>query len=53
MLENLSKHISVFQAVTADPLHQIEGGIFGQHIWEWIKELFEENSSSASQLDDK
>ncbi|KAG9102099.1 hypothetical protein FRC06_002315 [Ceratobasidium sp. 370] len=26
----------VYLAVSADPLHQIEQGIFGKHIWPWI-----------------
>ncbi|KAG8692390.1 hypothetical protein FRC08_009814 [Ceratobasidium sp. 394] len=28
---------SVYLAVAADPLHQIEQGIFGKHIWPWMK----------------
>ncbi|KAG8710535.1 hypothetical protein FRC08_017044 [Ceratobasidium sp. 394] len=27
---------SVFQAVAADPLHQIELGVFGNHMWLWL-----------------
>lgn len=27
---------SVYKALTSDPLHEIEQGEFGKHIWPWI-----------------
>ncbi|KAG8696436.1 hypothetical protein FRC08_007148 [Ceratobasidium sp. 394] len=34
----IPRFFSVYLAVTADPLHQIEQGIFGKHIWPWIRD---------------
>ena len=31
-------YFSVYLAVGADPLHQIEQGVFGKHIWPWLRE---------------
>ncbi|KAG9086597.1 hypothetical protein FS749_003534 [Ceratobasidium sp. UAMH 11750] len=40
---------SVYAAISADPLHQIEQGVFGKHIWPWIcKQL---SPKSATILD--
>ncbi|KAG9119885.1 hypothetical protein FRC07_004877, partial [Ceratobasidium sp. 392] len=36
--EIMPPFFSVYRAVAADPLHQIEQGIFGKHIWPLIKE---------------
>ncbi|KAG8742492.1 hypothetical protein FRC10_001388 [Ceratobasidium sp. 414] len=33
----IPRFFSVYLAVSADPLHQIEQGIFGKHIWPWIR----------------
>jgi hypothetical protein len=27
---------SIYEAISADPLHQIELGVFGKHFWLWI-----------------
>ena len=27
---------SIFEALTSDPLHEIEQGEYGKHIWPWI-----------------
>lgn len=27
---------SIYKAISADPLHQIELGVFGKHFWLWI-----------------
>lgn len=29
---------SIYNAVVADPLHQIEQGIWGKHLWPWIRD---------------
>ncbi|KEP45041.1 hypothetical protein V565_326020, partial [Rhizoctonia solani 123E] len=29
---------SIYEAIVADPLHQIEQGIWGKHLWPWIRE---------------
>ncbi|QRV90390.1 hypothetical protein RhiJN_18408 [Ceratobasidium sp. AG-Ba] len=40
---------SVYLAVAADPLHQIEQGIFGKHIWPWLRDSL--SNSQATILD--
>ncbi|KAG8710978.1 hypothetical protein FRC11_003923 [Ceratobasidium sp. 423] len=37
---------SVYLAVSADPLHQIEQGIFGKHLWPWLRELLSNDKKS-------
>ncbi|KAG9119795.1 hypothetical protein FRC07_005011, partial [Ceratobasidium sp. 392] len=32
----MGENFSLFQAFVADPLHQIELGVFGKHMWPWI-----------------
>ncbi|KAG8693215.1 hypothetical protein FRC08_009259, partial [Ceratobasidium sp. 394] len=32
----MGRHFSLYRAVAADPLHQIELGVFGHHMWPWI-----------------
>ncbi|QRV96205.1 hypothetical protein RhiJN_24223 [Ceratobasidium sp. AG-Ba] len=29
---------SIYDAVVADPLHQIEQGVWGKHLWPWIRD---------------
>jgi hypothetical protein len=36
----------VYQSFCADPLHQIEQGIWGKHLWCWLKKTY----LSASEL---
>ena len=31
-----SQFTSIYEAISADPLHQIELGVFGKHFWLWI-----------------
>ncbi|KAG8697556.1 hypothetical protein FRC08_006452 [Ceratobasidium sp. 394] len=37
-LKLMGRGFSVFQAIAADPLHQIELGVFGNHMWPWLLE---------------
>ncbi|KAG9093136.1 hypothetical protein FS749_015009 [Ceratobasidium sp. UAMH 11750] len=32
----MGRNFSLFQAFSADPLHQIELGVFGKHLWPWL-----------------
>ena len=41
----------VYQSFCADPLHQIEQGIWGKHLWCWIKNTYL-SSSELGKLDD-
>lgn len=36
----------IYQSFSADPLHQIEQGIWGRHFWQWLKGVY----LSASEL---
>jgi hypothetical protein len=38
---------SVYSAVTADPLHQIEQGIFGKHIWPNLRDGFSKKQATV------
>ncbi|KAG9074450.1 hypothetical protein FRC06_010682, partial [Ceratobasidium sp. 370] len=42
---------SIYNAVIADPLHQIEQGIWGKHLWAWIKKELPDSSKQI--LDDR
>ncbi|KAG9101276.1 hypothetical protein FS749_008500 [Ceratobasidium sp. UAMH 11750] len=35
-LKLMGQGFSVFQAIAADPLHQLELGVFGSHMWPWL-----------------
>jgi len=35
-LNYFSYFTSIYEAISADPLHQIELGVFGKHFWLWI-----------------
>ncbi|QRV91941.1 hypothetical protein RhiJN_19959 [Ceratobasidium sp. AG-Ba] len=37
---------SIYDAVVADPLHQIEQGIWGKHLWPWIRDQLPKNSQA-------
>ena len=37
LLKYFSNYIDVYQTFPAEPLHQIEQGIYGKHMWPWIK----------------
>lgn len=37
LLTYFSDHIELYQMFPAEPLHQIEQGVGGKHIWPWIK----------------
>ena len=37
LLMYFSNYIDIYQMFPAEPLHQIEQGIYGRHIWPWIK----------------
>ena len=41
----------VYQSFCADPLHQIKQGIWGQHLWLWLKNVYL-STSELRQLDD-
>ncbi|KAG8714224.1 hypothetical protein FRC08_012222 [Ceratobasidium sp. 394] len=43
----IPRFFSVYSAVTADPLHQIEQGIFGKHIWPWIRSGLSKKQAAA------
>jgi hypothetical protein len=32
-----SNYIDLYQMFPAEPLHQVEQGIHGKHMWPWIK----------------
>ncbi|KDN40330.1 hypothetical protein RSAG8_08240, partial [Rhizoctonia solani AG-8 WAC10335] len=36
--EIIPSFFSVYRAIAADPLHQIEQGVFGKHLWPWIRD---------------
>ncbi|KAG9125007.1 hypothetical protein FRC07_009351 [Ceratobasidium sp. 392] len=42
---------SIYNAMIADPLHQIEQGIWGKHLWVWIKDALPKASKQI--LDDR
>ncbi|KAG8727553.1 hypothetical protein FRC10_005855, partial [Ceratobasidium sp. 414] len=42
---------SIYDAIIADPLHQIEQGIWGKHLWPWIKSQLPDSSKQV--LDDR
>ena len=35
-LDYFGYYTSIYEAISADPLHQIELGVFGKHIWLWV-----------------
>ncbi|KAG9094666.1 hypothetical protein FS749_012061 [Ceratobasidium sp. UAMH 11750] len=42
---------SIYDAIIADPLHQIEQGVWGKHLWPWIKNQLPDSSKQI--LDDR
>jgi len=52
LVDVLGELFSPFQAICADPLHQIEGA-FGEHTWDWILGLLNVDPESMALLDDK
>jgi hypothetical protein len=44
--------MSIYQAVIADPLHQIELGIWGDHLWKWLIRLLELEDKMAAKVFD-
>ena|SRR5882762_4710917 len=48
-LNSFSAYISIFQAFILDPLHAIEQGEHGKHLWPWLCEALPE--SSLSEID--
>ncbi|KAG8749793.1 hypothetical protein FRC12_013224 [Ceratobasidium sp. 428] len=35
-IKSSGSQFSIYQAIGADPLHQIELGVFGSHMWPWL-----------------
>jgi hypothetical protein len=48
-LNFFSEYISIFQAFGLDPLHAIEQGEYGRHLWPWLREALP--GSSLSEID--
>ncbi|KAG9095467.1 hypothetical protein FRC06_009776 [Ceratobasidium sp. 370] len=51
-IKSMGSHFSIYQAVAADPLHQIELGVFGHHMWPWVLDHQLSNQGRA-ELDER
>ncbi|CAE6440234.1 unnamed protein product [Rhizoctonia solani] len=38
---------SIYEAFVADPLHQIEQGVWGAHLWPWIRDQLDSNKKDV------
>lgn len=34
----MGSYFSIYDAVSPDPTHAVEQGVWGQHVWPWILE---------------